>query len=122
MVDDSPQIRSFLRPALEDAGFAYLEASDGSEAVDDAEASCPDLIVLDTMKPDLIPSGRVLSAWIHNGQPSDIETVMLAGQFIMREHEILTVDEAAIMEAAYQIGERVWGRILEGGPLPLPRL
>ena len=47
MVDDSPQIRSFLRPALEDAGFAYLEAADGSEAVDDAEAPCPDLIVLD---------------------------------------------------------------------------
>jgi hypothetical protein len=40
----------------------------------------------------------------------------------MREHEILTVDESTIMEAAYQIGERVWARILEGGPLPLPRL
>lgn len=104
-------------------------ARGGAEAVNQAGSlgslevgKKADLIVLDTMKPHLTPSGRILSAWIHNGQPSDIETVMVAGQFIMREHEILTVDEAAIMEAAYQIGERVWGRILEGGPLPLPRL
>ena len=47
VVDDNPQIRSFLRPALEDAGFACLEAADGAEAVYHAEASRPDLIVLD---------------------------------------------------------------------------
>jgi len=33
----------------------------------------------------------------------------------------LTVDEAALMEEAYQIGQRVWGRILRDGPVPLPR-
>ncbi len=81
-----------------------------------------DLIVLDMMKPHLIPSGRVLSVWIHNGQPSDIETVMVGGKFIMRDHTILTVDEEAIMEEAYAINERVWGRILRNGPLDLPRL
>jgi cytosine/adenosine deaminase-related metal-dependent hydrolase len=104
-------------------------ARGGAEAVNQADSlgtlevgKKADLIVLDTMKPHLTPSGRILSVWIHNGQPSDIETVMVAGQFIMREHEILTVDESTIMEAAYQIGERVWARILEGGPLPLPRL
>ena len=81
-----------------------------------------DIIVLDILKPHLTPAGRILSAWIHNGQPSDIETVMVGGQFVMREHTILTVDEVAIMEEAYQIGERVWGRILEDGPLPLPQI
>ena len=81
-----------------------------------------DLLVLDTMQPHLIPSGRILSAWIHNGQPSDIEAVMVDGRFVMRDRRVLTLDEAAIMEEAWRIGRRVWDRILENGPLPLPRL
>ena len=47
LVDDNPQIRSFIRPALEDNGFNCLEAVDGDEALYQAEASRPDLIVLD---------------------------------------------------------------------------
>ena len=47
LVDDNPQIRSFIRPALEDNGFNCVEAVDGDEAVYQAEASHPDLIVLD---------------------------------------------------------------------------
>jgi cytosine/adenosine deaminase-related metal-dependent hydrolase len=81
-----------------------------------------DLLVLDAFKPHLSPSGRLLSAWIHNGQPSDIESVMVDGKFVMRDQRVLTVDEAALMEEAYRVGERVWNRILRDGPLPLPRL
>ena len=47
LVDDNPQIRSFIRPTLEDNGFKCVEAVDGDEAVYQAEASHPDLIVLD---------------------------------------------------------------------------
>ena len=47
LVDDNPQIRSFIRPALEDGGFDCIEAVDGDEAVYYAETSHPDLIVLD---------------------------------------------------------------------------
>ncbi|MCG8413985.1 MAG: amidohydrolase family protein [Pseudomonadales bacterium] len=104
-------------------------ATGGSHAVNQADSigslevgKRADLIVLDTFKPHLTPAGRILSAWIHNGQPSDIESVMVDGRFIMRDHTILTVDEAAIMEEAYRIGERVWNRILENGELPLPSL
>jgi cytosine/adenosine deaminase-related metal-dependent hydrolase len=81
-----------------------------------------DLLVLDTFKPHLSPSGRILSAWIHNGQPSDIESVMVDGKFVMRDQRVLTLDEEALMEEAYRIGERVWNRILRHGPLPVPRL
>lgn len=103
-------------------------ARGGAEAVNQASSlgslevgKKADLIVLDMMKPHLIPSGRALSVWVHNGQPSDIETVMVDGKFIMRDHEILTVDETEIMEEAYRINERVWSRILRNGPLELPR-
>lgn len=104
-------------------------AGGGAQAVNQASSlgslevgKKADLLVLDRMKPHLTPSGRVLSVWIHNGQPSDIESVMIDGEFVMRDHKILTVDEAAIVEEAFKISERVWGTILRDGPLPLPRL
>ena len=46
---------------------------------------------------------------------------MVDGKFCMRDHEILTVNEAAIMKEAYRAGELVWNRIVENGELPLPR-
>src|SRR5262245_25774566 len=34
-----------------------------------------DLIVLDTRRPHLVPTLRIVSAWIHNGQAGDVESV-----------------------------------------------
>lgn len=80
-----------------------------------------DLFVLDTMKPHLTPGGRILSTWMHNGHAGDIEAVMVDGEFLLRERRILTVDEASLVTQAAAVSERVWGRILENGPLVLPR-
>jgi hypothetical protein len=67
-----------------------------------------------------VPAGRILSAWIHNGQPSDIESSMVDGQFIMRNRKVLTMDEDAIVAEADKVGRRIWGKVLQAGPLPLP--
>ena len=79
-----------------------------------------DLIVLDTQRAHLVPCGRILSAWIHNGQPSDIESVMVDGQFIMRGRKVLTMDEAAIIAEADKVGKRIWGQVKAAGPVPIP--
>lgn len=108
---------------LHDAAMGGAEAVNQANSIGSLEiGKKADILVLDRMKPHLTPSGRILSAWIHNGQPSDIESVMVEGKFIMRDHKVLTVDEAAIMEQAFAISERVWGKMLENGALPLPRL
>ena len=113
-----PQPEDMLNDACTGGAFAVnLPNEIGSLEV----GKKADILVLDVMKPHLTPSGRILSAWIHNGQPSDIETVMVDGKFIMRNHRVLTIDEAALMEEAWQIGQRVWGRMLENGAIPLPR-
>ena len=78
------------------------------------------LIVLDTQKAHLVPAGRSLSAWIHNGQPSDVESVMVDGQFIMRNHKVLTMDEDSIIAEADTVGRRIWNQVLKAGPLTLP--
>ncbi len=79
-----------------------------------------DLVVLDTRRAHLVPAGRILSAWIHNGQPSDIESSMVDGQFIMRNRKVLTMDEDQVIAEADAVGRRIWGKVLQGGPLPLP--
>ena len=47
LVDDNPRVRSFVRPALEDAGFDCIEAGDGWTALEMVRTDSPDLVVLD---------------------------------------------------------------------------
>ena len=79
-----------------------------------------DLIVLDTLRAHLVPAVRILSAWMHNGQPSDIESVMVDGQFVMRDRKILTVDEIAMVAEADKVGRRVWAEIQSKSPIVIP--
>jgi len=67
-----------------------------------------------------VPAGRIVSAWIHNGQPSDIESSMVDGQFVMRNRKVLTMDEDSIIAEANKVGRRIWNKVLEAGPIPVP--
>lgn len=58
VVDDEPNVRSYLAQILEDAGFNVLTASDGDEAFDLIRARRPDFISLDLVMPR--KSGRRL--------------------------------------------------------------
>jgi cytosine/adenosine deaminase-related metal-dependent hydrolase len=81
-----------------------------------------DLLVVDTLRAHLVPAGRFVSAWIHNGQPSDIESVMVDGQFVMRNRKVLTMDEESIIAEADKVGRRIWGQVQAAGPITVPRL
>ena len=72
-----------------------------------------DLIVVDTQRPHLVPTMRIVSSWIHNGQAGDIESVMVDGTFIMRDHQVCTMDEEALIKEADTIGRRAWNQMLE---------
>ena len=81
-----------------------------------------DILVVDTLRAHLVPAGRIVSAWIHNGQPSDIESVMVDGQFIMRNRKVLTMDETSVIAEADRVGRRVWDQVRAAGPVTVPRL
>ena len=51
VVDDEADVRSYLRMALEDAGFRVVTASDGFEALEALRRELPDLISLDLVMP-----------------------------------------------------------------------
>jgi len=53
IADDKLTGREWARAVLEDAGYIVLEAADGNEALHQARAARPDLILLDLHMPGL---------------------------------------------------------------------
>lgn len=51
VADDDTQTRSFVRQALDGAGFHVLEASDGAEAEELASQHGPEVAILDVVMP-----------------------------------------------------------------------
>jgi two-component system alkaline phosphatase synthesis response regulator PhoP len=51
VVDDEPDVRSFLATCIEDAGFKVETAVDGVDALDKIKANPPDLMTLDMVMP-----------------------------------------------------------------------
>ena len=80
-----------------------------------------DLFVVDLMRPHLVPSLRVVSAFVHNGQPADIISVMVDGAWVMRDGKVLTIDEEDVVRRAEAVGHASWRRLLERYPdVPFP--
>ena len=80
-----------------------------------------DLFVVDLLRPHLVPSLRVVSAFVHNGQPGDITSVMVDGDWVMRDGKVLTIDEDDVVRRAEAVGHAVWRRLLERYPnVPFP--
>src|SRR4051812_47467022 len=119
--DANPGVRPQPEDVLEDATLGGARALRRATAVGSLEiGKKADLLVLDTRRAHLVPAGRIVSAWIHNGQPSDIESSMVDGEFIMRDRRVLTMDEGAIVAEADKVGRRIWNKVLEAGPLAVP--
>lgn len=79
-----------------------------------------DLIIVNALAAHLVPAGRFISALVHNGQPSDVVSSMVAGRWLMRDHKVLTLDEPAMLAEADKVGRRVWARVQEAGRVPVP--
>lgn len=80
-----------------------------------------DLFVINSSRAHLVPNLRIVSAFVHNGQAGDVESVMIDGKWVMRDREVLTIDEPRVVEAAQEAGTRAWKRLLERYPdVPFP--
>ena len=119
--DPNPGLRPQPEDMLEDATQGGARAVQQGMVLGSLEVGMKaDLIVLDTLRAHLVPAGRIVSAWIHNGQPSDIESSMVDGQFIMRNRKVLTMDEDRIVAEADKVGRRIWKQVQSAGPVAVP--
>jgi cytosine/adenosine deaminase-related metal-dependent hydrolase len=118
--DPFPGVRPQPEDVLEDATLGGARAT-RQKLVGSLElGKKADILVVDTQRAHLVPAGRIVSAWIHNGQASDIESVMVDGQFIMRNRKVLTMDEDRIVAEADKVGRRIWKQVQASGPIPIP--
>ena len=76
LVDDEATVVETLGYNLRRAGFQVLTAADGLEALKQAEAGRPDIIILDLMLPEL----DGLSVCRHLRQVSDVPILMLTAR------------------------------------------
>jgi cytosine/adenosine deaminase-related metal-dependent hydrolase len=59
-----------------------------------------DLIIVDMDKPHLTPAPDPVSTIVYAANGSDVDTVLINGNFIMKNREVLTLDEEGVMEEA----------------------
>src|SRR5471032_356289 len=119
--DANPGVRPQPEDVLEDATQGGARAVQQGKLLGSLEVGKKaDLLVLDTQRAHLVPAGRIVSAWIHNGQASDIESSMVDGQFIMRNRKVLTMDEERIVADADRVGRRIWAQVQAAGPIAIP--
>jgi cytosine/adenosine deaminase-related metal-dependent hydrolase len=119
--DPFPGVRPQPEDMLEDATLGGARAVRQDKQIGSLEVGKKaDLLVVDTLRAHLVPAGRIVSALIHNGQPNDIESVMIDGQFVMRNRKVLTMDEDAIVAEADRVGRRIWSDVQKAGPIPIP--
>jgi 5-methylthioadenosine/S-adenosylhomocysteine deaminase len=81
-----------------------------------AEGNLADFIMIRVDRAHLAPFLRAVSVFVHQGQASDVEDVMVDGRWIMREGKVLTLDEAKVIRKAEEIADRAWARLFEENP------
>ncbi len=78
LVGDEPQMRRFLRVALESAGYSYLDAATGQEGLDLAALHRPQVILLDLGLPDM--DGLDVMATLREWSQAPVIVISARGQ------------------------------------------
>ena len=66
-----------------------------------------DLIVISLDEPNAVPMYDVYAQIAYALKASDVETVMIGGRLVMKDHKLLTVDEAAAIAKAWEYRKSV---------------
>ena len=94
-------------------GYRAMGIADGGSLEVGKKA---DLIMIDLERAHLTPRLRVASTFVHQGQASDVEAVMVDGRWLMRDGTVLTIDEDRTVAEAQAIAERAWSRLFASRP------
>ena len=69
-----------------------------------------DLVLIDLNTPMAMPVHRVASALVYNVSTRDVDTVIVDGNILMRDKEILVVDEKLILNKARKVCQDLFDR------------
>jgi len=66
-----------------------------------------DVVLVDLSEVDTVPAYDPFSALVYAGHASDVTDVIVAGEYLLRDRKLLTIDEERVK---YEIGRR-FGRL-----------
>ncbi|MFA5881662.1 MAG: amidohydrolase [Eubacteriales bacterium] len=66
-----------------------------------------DIILIDFEKPHLYPKHNIIAHTVYAAQSSDVDTVIIDGKIIMKNGQVLTMDEGEILENVQRCADRL---------------
>lgn len=75
-----------------------------------------DLFMINMRRAHLVPTMRIVSSYIHNGQTGDVESVMVDGNWVMRDGGVVGLNEVDLIDEVDRIGRRAWSRMVAMHP------
>lgn len=67
-----------------------------------------DLLFWDATSLFMVPLRDPIKNIVYNAVPEDLQDVMIDGAWVMRQRNLLTIDEQAVSQRLQEAGERVW--------------
>src|ERR1041385_8441834 len=96
-----PAARALRMATIDGARAMRLDKEIGSIEV----GKRADMIVVDVSELHAVPTGDVVSALVYSAQPSDVRATIIDGQVVMRDRELLTLNEPAVLADANREAE-----------------
>jgi 5-methylthioadenosine/S-adenosylhomocysteine deaminase len=77
-----------------------------------------DLAVVNLRKPHLVPVHDIVNSLVYCVRAQDVETTIINGQVVMRNRELVTMDEDEILDLAQRRGSELLRRSMESALYP----
>ncbi|MFF2452230.1 amidohydrolase family protein [Isoptericola sp. NPDC058082] len=79
-----------------------------------------DLILVDLDGPHVAPVLDPVASMVYAGHGSDVRSVLVGGRFVVRDHEVLTVDARTVVADAQKRAEHLWAHVAGWAPADGP--
>lgn len=71
-----------------------------------------DLIVVDMEKPHIAPVHDPVASLVYCANGSDVDTVIIDGKIIMKNREVLTIDEREVLKRANEVDRKIQNELM----------
>lgn len=71
------------------------------------EGAIADLILLNLDEPQFIPANNIISGLVYSSTGSEVDTVIVDGEVLLRNRQLTTIDEKEVYEQCRRIAERL---------------
>ena len=95
LVEDDKSIRMALEFALTRAGYEVTPAPDGVSALERARKVDPDLVLLDTNRPNMQPEHNLIKNIVYAGSKENVRLTMVNGKILYENGEFFIGEDPA---------------------------